>query len=201
MAKKSRFLRGSPIDPRPIRKNATVKDLIDKHFQAYNAGRISEACRLFANKMLDRKVTVGMTLSGALTPAGLGGACIVPLMEAGFVDWIVSTGANLYHDTHFAIGHTLHRGSPFIDDRVLRKEAVIRIYDILFRYDVLLDTDEFFRTVIAAGEFQKEMSTAQFHHQLGKYVYERERLLKRPANTVAPSSFILTSSRIRSLLR
>jgi deoxyhypusine synthase len=98
-------------------------------------------------------------------------------MKAGFVDWIVSTGANLYHDTHFAIGHSLHRGSPFVDDRILRREGVIRIYDILFDYEVLLDTDEFFRTVVRLDEFQKEMGTAELHYRLGKYVSERERLV------------------------
>ena len=184
MAKKSRFLRGSPISPRPIPKDATVTDLVEKHFQAYNAGRISEASRLFAGRMLERDVTIGMSISGALTPTGLGGSCVVPLMEAGFVDWIVSTGANLYHDTHFAIGHTLHRGSPFLDDRALRKDSVIRIYDILFPYSVLLDTDEFFRTVVGAPEFQKEMSTSEFHYLLGKYVHQRERVLKRPFKSV-----------------
>jgi len=105
-------------------------------------------------------------------------------MEAGFVDWIVSTGANLYHDTHFAIGHRLHRGSPFIDDRVLRKDAVIRIYDILFPYDVLLDTDQFFRSVVQAPEFQKEMSTSEFHYLLGKYLHKRERVLKQPFKSI-----------------
>jgi deoxyhypusine synthase len=128
--------------------------------------------------MLDSDVTIGMSLTGALTPAGLGGSCIVPLMKAGFVDWIVSTGANLYHDAHFAIGHRLHRGSPFIDDRVLRKEGVIRIYDILFDYGVLLSTDKFFRTVIRNAEFQKQLGTAELHFKLGKYLAERERILK-----------------------
>lgn len=184
MAQKSRFLRGSPISPNPIRKNATVSDLVEKYFQAYNAGRVSEAARLFAGRMLQDDVTIGMSLSGALTPAGLGGSCVVPLMEAGFVDWIVSTGANLYHDTHFAIGHTLHRGSPFIDDRILRKDAVIRIYDILFPYDVLLDTDQFFRIVVQAPEFQKEMGTSEFHYLLGKYVYQRERTLKQSFKSI-----------------
>ncbi len=191
MAKKSRFLKGSLIDPRPIRKDATVSELVEKHFQAYNAGRLADACRLFADKMLDRNVVVGMTLSGALTPAGLGGSCIVPLMEAGFVDWIVSTGANLYHDTHFAIGHKLHRGTPFIDDRVLRKQGVIRIYDILFSYDVLLDTDEFFRTVISGPEFQKDMSTAEFHHHLGKYVAQREKIFKHPFKSILGTAYRL----------
>jgi deoxyhypusine synthase len=174
---KSNFLGGPRINRDPISKNATICRIIDNTFQAYNAGRIREACQLYSTRMLDRNVTVGMSLTGALTPAGLGGSCIVPLIKAGFVDWIVSTGANLYHDTHFSIGHSLHRGSPVVDDRVLRSAGVIRIYDILFEYEVLLDTDEFFRTVVRLEEFQKEMGTAELHYRLGKYVAKRERLL------------------------
>ncbi len=176
--RKSKYLQGKRIIPAPIPKNATVVQLVDTYFQAYNAGRLREACHLITDKMLQSDVTIGMSLTGALTPAGLGGSCVVPLIKAGFVDWIVTTGANLYHDTHFAIGKSLHRGSPFIDDRVLRKEGVIRIYDILFDYDVLLSTDEFFRTVIRKEEFQKEMGTAELHYKLGKYIAERERILK-----------------------
>lgn len=189
MPKRSKYLSGKKIDPRPIKKNINVVDLVDSHFQAYNAARLREGAQLYAGKMLEPNVTIGMSVTGALTPAGLGGSCIVPLMKAGFVDWIVSTGANLYHDTHFAIGHSLHRGSPFIDDRILRREAVIRIYDILFDYDVLLNTDEFFRKVIESQEFQKEMSTAEFHYKVGRYVYERERYFKRPFNSVLGTAY------------
>ncbi|MGO9481676.1 MAG: homospermidine biosynthesis protein [Candidatus Kryptoniota bacterium] len=174
---KSRYLAGKKIIPQPITKGIKVTDLIDNYFQAYNAARLREAAQLFAERMLDPDVTIGMSLSGALTPAGLGGSCIVPLIKAGFVDWIVSTGANLYHDAHFAIGHSLHKGSPFVDDRILRKEGVIRIYDILFDYKVLLTTDEFFRYLIAQPEFQKEMGTAEFHYRAGKYIFARERTL------------------------
>lgn len=177
-SRKSQFLGGKKISPSPIPKAVRVTELVDTYFQAYNAGRLREACQIYAEKMLQSDVTIGMSLTGALTPAGLGGSCIVPLLKAGFVDWIVSTGANLYHDTHFAIGKTLHRGSPFIDDRVLRREGVIRIYDILFDYDVLLKTDEFFRAVIRKDEFQHEMGTAELHYRLGKYIAERERILK-----------------------
>src|SRR5512140_3666105 len=120
-APKKTSLRGKRIVPAPIPPGIAVDQLVDSYFQAYNAARLREACHLFSGKMLDRDVTIGMSLTGALTPAGLGGACVVPLIENGFVDWIVSTGANLYHDTHFAIGHSLHQGSPFIDDRELRK--------------------------------------------------------------------------------
>ena len=87
--------------------------------------------------MLEPDVTVGITLTGALTPAGLGMAALIPLIEAGFVDWIISTGANLYHDAHFGLGLAMHRGNPQASDMVLREEGIVRIYDIFFDYDVL----------------------------------------------------------------
>lgn len=177
MSSKARFLKGKAIFRNPIPKNVDVTTLVDKYFQAFNAGRLREACHLLSSKMLKSNVTVGLSLTGALTPAGLGGTCIVPLIKHGFVDWIVSTGANLYHDTHFSIGHTLHRGTPHIDDVLLRKEGIIRIYDILFDYEVLLNTDDFYRLVLKAPEFQREMGTAELHYLLGKYILERERLL------------------------
>src|SRR5450759_592918 len=189
MPSKSRYLRGRVIVPKPIRKNAGIVELVDSYFQAYNGGRLREACQLFTRKYLDSDVTVGMTITGALTPAGLGGSCIVPLMKAGFVDWMVSTGANLYHDTHFAIGKKLHQGSPFIDDRILRREGIIRIYDILFDYDVLLSTDAFYRKIIMSPEFQKPMSTAEFHYKVGKYVYKREKALGIKISSVLAAAY------------
>jgi deoxyhypusine synthase len=127
--------------------------------------------------MLEDDVTIGMTLTGALTPAGLGMSTLVPLIEAGFIDWIISTGANLYHDAHFGLGLEMRQGNPFVSDIVLREEEVVRIYDIFFDYSVLLDTDAFFRKVIAGPEFQRPMSTAEFHHLCGKYVAERQKAL------------------------
>src|SRR5438094_6092044 len=177
MNNKSLFLRGQPIEPPAIDANISIVDLIDKTFNAYNAARFREACQLFAERMLADDVTVGMSLSGAMTPAGIGMAAIIPLMRAGFVDWIVSTGANLYHDTHFGLGLQMRRGLHDLDDRLLREEGVVRIYDIFFQYDVLLKTDQFFREIISAPEFQRTMSTAEFHHLAGKYVLERSRVL------------------------
>jgi deoxyhypusine synthase len=178
MAKKqSKFLSGKRIDPTPIASDTTLADLIDESFMAYNAARLREACRLFTQKMLDDDVTIGVTLTGALTPAGLGISALIPLIRAGFIDWIISTGANLYHDTHFGIGLALHQGSTQISDVVLRDEEVVRIYDIFFDYSVLLDTDSFFRRLIEHEEFQKTMSSAEFHYLCGKYIRERERKL------------------------
>src|SRR5688572_18071510 len=175
--KKSKFLSGKRIDPTPINKNTALADLVDESFMAYNAARLREACRLYSQKMLETDVTIGVTLTGALTPAGLGISAIIPLIKAGFIDWIISTGANLYHDTHFGIGLDLHQGNTQISDIVLREEEVVRIYDIFFDYSVLLDTDSFFRRIIEGEEFQRTMSTAEFHYLCGKYVRERERKL------------------------
>jgi deoxyhypusine synthase len=177
MKEPSRFLRGNAIDPRRIDGTERVVDLIEGTFLAYNAARLREACQLFVEKMLEPDVTIGLTMTGALTPAGLGMAAVIPLIEAGFVDWIISTGANLYHDTHFGLGLKMHRGNAQISDIVLREEGVVRIYDVFFDYDVLLSTDAFFRQIIQGKEFQRPMSSAEFHWLCGKYVRERERLL------------------------
>ena len=175
--KASRYLAGARIDPRRVNGGETITELIDGTFLAYNAARLREAAQLFTRKMLEPDVTIGLTLTGALTPAGLGIAVLIPLIEAGFVDWIISTGANLYHDTHFGLGLSMHRGDTRTSDVTLRDEGVVRIYDIFFDYRVLLSTDAFFRQIMRAPEFQRPMSSAEFHFLCGKYVREREKAL------------------------
>ena len=140
------------LNPEGIEGNLSTADLIDQTFLAYNAGRLREGCQLFTRKMLSNNGLIGMSLTGALTPAGLGRSCIIPLIEGGYVDWIISTGANLYHDLHFGLDLHLHTGTPFVNDIELREVGVIRIYDVLFDYDVLLDTDAFVRQTIQAPE-------------------------------------------------
>jgi deoxyhypusine synthase len=162
------------INPPAVTSQTPLTQLIEQVFLSYNAGRLREACRLFASKMLADDVTVGLSLSGALTPAGLGISCLAPLIEAGFVDWIVSTGANLYHDTHFALGMDMHQSRPGLDDLQLREHQVIRIYDIVFDYENLLGTDRFYRTLCRAEPFQKTFGTAEFHYLVGKYLNARE---------------------------
>jgi deoxyhypusine synthase len=168
------FLRGRRIDPKAITGRETAADLIDNAFLAYNAGRLREGCLLYSQRMLADNSTVGMSITGAMTPAGLGMSSLIPLMEAGFVDWIISTGANLYHDAHFALGLSLHQGSHTADDVELREKGVVRIYDIFFDYSVLLSTDAFVREVSARPEFQRSMSSAEYHYLLGGYLRQRE---------------------------
>jgi deoxyhypusine synthase len=176
---KSRYLSGKRILPKGITGKEKLAALVEETFLAYNSARLREGCRLFVEKMLRPDVTVGMSLAGALTPAGLGCSCIVPLIKAGFVDWIVATGANLYHDLHFAFNLPMHVGSHLVDDADLRKNDVVRIYDVLLGYtDCLMATDEILRSILVQPEFQKEMGTAEMHYLLGKYAAEWERKAK-----------------------
>src|SRR5947209_12388826 len=149
--------------------------------------------------MLAHETTVGLSLSGALSPAGLSISCLVPLIEAGFIDWIVSTGANLYHDTHFALGQEMHQARPGLDDRALREHQVIRIYDIVFPYENLLGTDRFFRTLCRGEAFQTTLGTAEFHYLVGKYLAAREDETGRRGHSMLAAAFrhgvpIFTSS-------
>ncbi len=163
----SDYLSGPQILPHRIYPNMTVAELIDQQFQAYNAARLYEAAHLYAEEMLapEKDVTVGLTMAGALTPAGLGG-CILTLMEYGFVDFIISTGANLYHDMHHALAMAMHRGDFRLDDTKLQEEGVIRIYDILFADKVLLDTDAFVRECLNSLP-NRPIATSELHHHLG----------------------------------
>jgi deoxyhypusine synthase len=179
------------IDPPPLTPGTGIRQLVEETFLSYNAGRLREACQLLANKMLADDVTVGLSLSGALTPAGLGISCLVPLVEAGFIDWIVSTGANLYHDVHFALGMDLHQARPGLDDHQLRRHQVIRIYDIVFDYDNLLGTDRFFRTLCRGAAFQRTFGTAEFHHLAGKYVAAREAETGRSGRSLLAAAYRL----------
>ena len=186
---KSPYLKGAEILPDPIPPSITAADLVDQAFLSYNGGRLREGCRLFAEKMLTPETTVGMSLTGALTPAGLGRSCLIPLIESGFVDWIVSTGANLYHDTHFGLGMPLHQGTPHVDDTRLRAAGVVRIYDIFFDYQVLLDTDAFFRSILREPVFDHPMSSAEFHHHCGRFLHEREQALGHGTRSLLSAAF------------
>jgi deoxyhypusine synthase len=122
MGNRHTFLGGNPIEPKAVTGSMTVAELVESSFLAYNAARLREACQLFVEKMLEEDVPVGMSLTGALTPAGLGMSAIIPLIENGFVDWIVSTGANLKRDP------TL--GRPSVRSAICGLVTSLRRYDL-----------------------------------------------------------------------
>ncbi len=192
------YLSGKPITYYRPRGSAEVRQLIDGGFQAFNAGRLAEACHIFTRKMLapENDTTIALTIAGALTPAGLGG-CIIDMMDRGLVDFIISTGANLYHDLHYALNFTLHRGSPFLDDVDLHEKGIIRIYDVLFPANVLLETDSYIRDFLVRSGLSGPISSAELHYRLGQDLMERfpgcdeHSVVARAAKTGVP---IYTSS-------
>jgi deoxyhypusine synthase len=171
---KQKYLSGKRILPEPISKDTDIVELID-NLDAYNGGRLRAACNLLKDRYSQDDVTIGLSLAGALTPAGLGLSAIIPLMNHGFVDWITATGANMYHDLHYAFNLPMFRGSHNVDDADLRAKGITRIYDILFDYeDVLMETDRRLREILVRPEFQKEMGSREFYYHLGKIVNELE---------------------------
>jgi deoxyhypusine synthase len=171
---KDKYLNGKRVLPQPISKDSNLAAIID-NMDAYNGGRLRAACQLLKDKYSQEDVTIGLSIAGALTPAGLGPSTIIPLMNHGFVDWLTATGANMYHDMHFALNMPLYRGSHNVDDADLRDKGVTRIYDILFDYqDVLMETDKILRKIMLRPEFQKEMGTREFYHHLGKVLNDIE---------------------------
>jgi deoxyhypusine synthase len=175
--KKKNFL-GKRIVPQKLKKGVSVSELVDNYYQAYNSARLYEACRLLTEKMLDpkRNVTIGVTLAGALTPAGISGM-IVSMMEKGFIDFIIATGANLYHDTHFALNFPLYKGTWQVDDTELWKHGIVRIYDIFLTTDTLVNTDKFTQKILLEkGAPRGAISSREFHHYIG------QKLLKESPN-------------------
>jgi deoxyhypusine synthase len=123
---------GRKIDPPPISSDMDVRDLVE-YFGAtgFNARRLYEALQI-TKRMMDEGACVCLTLAGALAPIGLGRA-ISTLIENGFVDWIVSTGANVYHDLHFAYDLPVRQGYFDVDDNILYSKQIVRIYDVFIK--------------------------------------------------------------------
>ncbi len=183
---------GDPISPISINKDMTVTDLVDNVFDrmGYNAKRLAEACHLFKT-MIDQNSTVCLTLAGAMTPVGMGGG-IISMIENGFIDWVVTTGANTYHDMHFAYGLPVHQGDHSADDNELAENDVVRIYDVYIDMErTLIAQDRIVQTLtqkaLLKNKFPEKFSTAHYYKVLGDGVLETS---KRPEK-----SFIATAAK------
>lgn len=179
------FLVKPRINPAHIRKGGTISDLVKLYNASgsFQGGRLGEAALLY-KKMIEEDTSICVTLSGAMTPAGMGGIFIT-LMEHGFIDMIISTGANLYHDMHFALDLAVHQGDFKVDDIELFEAGIERIYDIFITEDLLLKTDAFVQEALMDFPNEKPVSTAQLHHHLGKKLLE---------NSHAPEQSILAAA-------
>ncbi|MEK6800151.1 MAG: deoxyhypusine synthase [Planctomycetota bacterium] len=168
------WLSGAAIEPMKLAGNEAVADLIDRCFahSGFNGRRLAEGAQLFA-RMIDDNATIALTVAGAMTPIGMGGA-INSLIERGFVDFIIATGANLYHDLHLAYNFPMVQGSPDVDDNALADDGVARIYDVFIgEKDTLMATDDVVLELLAGFDLSQPFSTAQLHHHLGKGVLQK----------------------------
>jgi deoxyhypusine synthase len=163
----SAIQRARRAEPLPIRGGESPRELLSSAFPAFVGRQVRQAFQLMDGCATEGH-TVFLTMSGAMTPAGLHRSCIVPLVQAGLVHVITTTGANLYHDAHRVLGHRIHEIRPDVGDRALREARVIRIYDLAFDERVLLDTDLLFATLLRAECFQRSMTTAEVHLELGR---------------------------------
>src|ERR671929_1301404 len=141
---------------------------------AYNARRLAEAAQIM-KQMIETDSTVCLTLAGAMTPIGMGKA-IVTMIENGFIDWIVPTGANAYHDLHFAYDLPVRQGQFNVDDDILYSKQIVRIYDTYIKEVGTLQAQD----VIVQNQLTKNpelmlpqvSSTADISHMLGRAAQE-----------------------------
>lgn len=167
------WLDGPSIEPLQLAGNETVADLIDNVYarSGFNARRLAAGAQLY-RRMIDDNATIGLTVAGAMTPIGMSGLFIT-LIEHGFVDFIVATGANLYHDLHRPYEFPMVQGSPDVDDNLLADEGVARIYDVFIADDdTLMATDRVILDAVKRIDTSKPFSTATLHHHLGKLIWE-----------------------------
>jgi len=168
------FLDAPPIEPLRLGGNENVADLVDHCFShsGFNGRKLAEGARLYA-RMLEADATVALTVAGAMTPIGIGGV-ISSLIERGFIDFIIATGANLYHDLHLAYAFPMVQGSASVDDNVLADEGVARIYDVYIgEEDTLMATDNKVLELIQGFDLTRPFSTARLHHHMGKKLWEK----------------------------
>lgn len=172
------------IHPSPITGQETTTELLSQYFPAFLGRSLRDAGQLMRRSLVE-DCTVFTTMSGAMTPAGLHLSCIIPLIEAGFIHSLTTTGANLYHDVHRVIGDVLFEVNPHADDREYRKRQIIRIYDLGMDESVLFNTDAFFCELMKKEEFQQSLSSPEFHYKIGKILATLEEEKKQSKSLLA----------------
>ena len=171
--RESLFASANDIVPVTVPANASARDLIDVMGQTcFEARNVAAAARLF-ERMVTGGDTVWLGIAGAGIAGGMGGI-VRQLIEAGMVHVICSTGAQIYHDLHFAFDLPVKAVSPHADDDLLRRHGDTRIYDIGVReVETLEAQDEILcRFIDEQYEELSELATgsAAFNRLLGEWV-------------------------------
>src|SRR5574339_1201447 len=127
MKTKSRFLR-APIEPFMVQPDTAADDLLARMERISFQGRNLATARRIWEKMLGGDCTIFLGMAGALSAGGLR-AIVAHLIAKRYVDCLVSTGANLYHDLHETRGRHHFVGSAVEDDAALQEARIDRVYD------------------------------------------------------------------------
>ena len=163
----------------------SIEDLVDVFANSgYNGRQLGDAAKLYA-KMIEEDVTICLTVSGAMTPVGFGGI-IKTLIERGFVDWIVTTGANVYHEDHFAWGLPVKQGSFDVDDMKLYENEIVRIRDVYIKFNETLEAqDQLIQKMFGKDFPDKPFTTAEFCNLMGKISKEKSKFPEKSFITAA----------------
>lgn len=182
------FDRSRDVHPVGITGKESPGEIIERMFPAYVGRQERTAFELMRRSSLDDTCTF-LTMSGAMTPAGLHQSCIIPLIERGLIDCITTTGANLYHDAHRVIGHRIREIDPNGGDLHYRLARIIRIYDLGFREETLLETDKLFSALLLSPDYQKKMTTTELHWLLGRDIARIEEALGIKAPSLIATAY------------
>src|SRR5918994_3180735 len=169
MKKKSRFLQ-TPIEPFSVDKGLTADELIARMERISFQGRnLATAYRIW-QRMLEDDVTIFLGMAGALSAGGLR-LIVAHLIANRYVDCLVSTGANLYHDLHETRGRHHFLGSPHEDDAKLQAEHIDRVYDTYASEDEFCDNDEWIAAFALTLE-RRPHTSREFLYKLGEYLWK-----------------------------
>ena len=151
----------------------------------YNARQLGEAAKLYC-KMIEDDATICLTISGAMTPVGFGGI-FKSLIERGFVDWIIATGANVYHEDHFAWNLPVKQGHFQVDDMILYDKDIVRIRDVYIKgKETLMAEDKIVQQIFKNELIDKPFTTAEFCNMMGKYSKQHS---KHPEKSFVVASY------------
>ena len=170
MKTKSRFLR-APVEPFVVQPDAAAGDLLARMERISFQGRNLAIARRIWEKMLGDDCTIFLGMAGALSAGGLR-MIVAYLVEHRYIDCLVSTGANLYHDLHETRGRHHYLGSPHEDDAALQAEHIDRVYDTYAREDEFCDNDEWI-AAFALTLDRRPYTSREFIYKLGEYLWQQ----------------------------
>ena len=174
-------LLSEPVKPIRINGKLSVDQLIQqfKGSGSFGAGRLSVACDVYERMVRDRRCTIFLALAGATVPAGMR-SLIADLIRERLIDVVVSTGANMVHDAIEALGGHHYKGHWLMDDHVLYRYHVYRIYDVLVPEEDFIKLDYKLSGLydeIAEENKGKTLSSSMFARELGKRLNDQNSIL------------------------